>query len=173
MVGLPVSVLKQGHVPAHLTVGTHATYIPEWSLWGIDHCYSCPGISVIFRINMHPHNKFLSQFIEKNFRAFNDFAGMEIMRRIIPYRGQCHTFIFPMDQIPGRITAHSPSMCAVSFPVAIYFRQPGFTTFDFAIPVIATSMLEDTPSMGINGLAIRIKPHLSGFEKGLFVITLG
>ena len=129
-------------------------------LTGLGDSHHRPGISFSFGLQVEPHDEFPCFGIIDDLRPFQDAAvGDHRLGVITDF--QRDAFIFPVVQVPGRITVDT-HMGLVSTPsLRLVLSEP----------IIGSPVQQDTSAMGIDVHTFIVRPDFTG-TKG-FALGLG
>ena len=97
---------------------------------------------------MEPHDEFLCCFVIDDLRSFEGASLGDVALRIVLDR-KCHTFIFPIHEILGRVAGDTDESVAETL------------AFVLAEPIESVVINQDTATMGVDVLSPVVRPDLS------------
>ena len=109
---------------------------------------------------MCPHHELPGFLIINHLWTFQYFGGMEVMLRIILYGRKHNALEFPIQQIRGRVTTDTGYIRTIALPSSPVGKDC-LSFLVLAIPIVSAVMIEDTATVGIHRISLRIVPDLS------------
>src|SRR6187399_1147703 len=123
--------------------------------------HTCVSVTVVFPVDMHPHDELFSGRVVYDFRSFDNPADMQIACCVRGIWRQGQTFIFPVFEIRAGIAGDATCIHPVILPILTGYKTGG-AFFYLTVEIINTAVVHDACAVCVDGVSVCVEPWEEG-----------